>query len=215
MNRWIASLLLFVLVLTHGPAALAQSAPVPVEGMLGNRGLYFQMTVAKPLGQKPTWSSFNVTTLFGDYENKKNDFFSQSLLLYNINHHVALHSGLTMNIATGFHTIVGAQFKSVNKNHLWVALPNMELSKKKDLGLFSVYEQRFKASEQLTLYTRLQGVYAYNLTEEHHSRSYIYLRMGWTGIKGGSQGIAYNYDRYGPFKASYSNLGVFITKPLF
>ncbi|KMQ63234.1 hypothetical protein ACM46_14140 [Chryseobacterium angstadtii] len=75
-------------------------------------------------------------------------------------------------------------------------------------------EYKPKISEKWSIYSRVQGLYSETLQDGMHARSYLMLRMGLT-YKTITFGAGANFDRYGPFKESKENYGVFAATTLF
>lgn len=66
-----------------------------------------------------------------------------------------------------------------------------------------------RIDDNLSLYTRLQIFYDYNLGEDHHDRSYIDIRIG-PEFGSFAFGAGANWDWYGPLKIFKENYGLFV-----
>jgi len=91
---------------------------------------------------------------------------------------------------------------------LAITVLNYMLNEGQDLKLFGLYEFKPSLNEKWSLYNRVQFVYNYNLSEDHHNRSFLYLRAG---LKKGPLGfgLGANWDQYGSSKILRNNFGVF------
>jgi hypothetical protein len=195
---------------------LRTSPPMPVEVMVGDRGLNFQMSTSKQFSSESKFGFFNVTSFFADYKNavSKNEIFSQSLLTLKVWKKLSAVSGFSINHFTGFKPTAGLQFVHADRKFLVVIQPQMGLTETHHFENFSLIEFKPKINEKWGIYTRLQGVIDYTPSLKTHNRSYVYLRAG-ASYKNYQFGLGSNFDFYGPAKHNQNNFGVFARSEFF
>jgi hypothetical protein len=192
------------------------SPPIPVEFMVGNNRLFFQMSISKPILPNSKLGFFNITSFQTDYKESKKepDFVSISWLYYNVYKGIAPLAGVAMNYVNGISTFAGVQYVFANRKVLFVAAPSVFLTESKNLEIFTKFEFKPDINPKIKLYTNLQGLLNRNTKENHHARSYFYSRIGLTQ-KGISYGLGANFDSYSPLKIRKNNFGVFVKADLF
>lgn len=213
--------LIFILVST---SILAQTTevkshptpPMPVELMLGDRGLNFQLNTTKKFRPTSRFGFFNVTTFFADYKNvvSKNEIFSQSLFTAKVWKKLSGVVGFSINHFSGFKPTAGLQFVHSDPKLLVVIQPQMGLTESHHFENFSLLEFKPKFKDHWGLYSRIQTVIDYTPSANSHNRSYVYLRFG-TSYKNYQFGLGNNFDFYGPTKHRENNFGVFLRAELF
>lgn len=190
--------------------------PMPVEVLVGDRGLNFQMNTTKQFSPKSRFGFFNVTAFFADYKNvvAKNEIFSQSLLTAKVWKKLSAVAGFSINHFVGFKPTAGLQFVHADRKFLVVIQPQIGLTETNHFENFSLFEFKPKINEKWGVYTRLQGVIDYTPSLKSHNRSYVYLRAG-TSYKNYQFGLGSNFDFYGPTKHNENNYGVFVRAEFF
>lgn len=190
--------------------------PMPVEVLIGNRGLNFQFNTTKQFNPNSRFGFFNVTSFFADYKNvvAKNEFFSQSLLTAKLWKKISAVGGFSINQFSGFKPTAGLQFVHANKKMLVVIQPQVGLTQDHHLENFSLFEFKPQINDKWGVYTRLQAVIDYGPSLKSHNRSYVYLRVGAV-YKNYQFGLGSNFDFYGPTKHNENNFGVFMRAEFF
>lgn len=190
--------------------------PMPLELMLGNRGLNFQLNTTKQFSPNSSFGFFNVTTFFADYKNvvPKNEIFSQSLLTTKVWKNFSAVAGFSINHFVGFKPTAGLQFVHANPKILVVIQPQIGLTESHHFENFSLLEFKPKLNDHWGIYTRVQTVMDYTPSEKTHNRSYVYLRAG-TSFKNYQFGLGNNFDFYGPNKHRENNFGAFLRAEFF
>ncbi len=213
--------LIILLVSTSLSAQTAEekphpTPPMPVELMLGDRGLNFQLNTTKQFSPTSRFGFFNVTAFFADYKNvvPKNEIFSQSLLTAKVWKKLSAVAGFSINHFVGFKPTAGLQFVHADPKILVVIQPQMGLTESHHFENFSLLEFKPKFKHHWGLYTRLQTVIDYTPSSKSHNRSYVYLRAG-TSYKNYQFGLGNNIDFYGPTKHRENNFGAFLRAEFF
>ncbi|MCP9755483.1 hypothetical protein EGI26_09985 [Lacihabitans sp. CCS-44] len=219
-----SNLFLSLLLVTLSSSVLAQTSeekahpnpPMPVELMLGDRGLNFQLNTTKQLSPTSRFGFFNVTTFFADYKNvvPKNEIFSQSLLTVKVWRKLSAVTGFSINHFVGFKPTAGLQFVHADPKTLVVIQPQMGLTERHHFENFSLLEFKPKFNKHWGLYTRIQTVIDYSPSTKLHNRSYVYLRAG-ASFKNYQFGLGSNFDFYGPAKHKENSFGMFVRAELF
>ncbi|MDX5339732.1 MAG: hypothetical protein LPK25_11935 [Cyclobacteriaceae bacterium] len=207
-------LLISLLAFLSSYAVLAQqqSPPTPVEVMFGQERLDFQLVFKRNFAPE---SKFNILTIAVFNQNYDNEtrMGNSMVIPFQVNYSIgkkgfALAAGGEANSVAGFSKMVGLAHSFANRKFLAITILSYLLNEGQDLKLFGLYEFKPSLNETWSLYNRVQFVYNHNLTEDHHNRSFLYLRAGF---KKGPFGFGFgaNWDQYGPTKISKNNFGVF------
>lgn len=193
----------------------AQNPPIIVEGLFGNRGMTYQMIINKKLQSIPKIGVFSVTNLVAEWESKPmTDAMTQTSLTYSLVKGLDVAAGFHYTPVTGIRPSAGLIYTYGTPEFLLVANPRIDLSKDAATELMVLSEYKPRINEQWSLYTRLQGLYGFTVDNSEHARSYVVLRAGVT-YKEFSFGAGANFDWYGPIKHHETNIGAFISVPLF
>ncbi len=190
--------------------------PMPVELILGDRGLNFQLNTTKQFRPSSRFGFFNVTTFFADYKNvvSKNEIFSQSLFTAKVWKKLSAVAGFSINHFVGFKPKAGLQFVHADPKLLVVIQPQIGLTESHHVENFSLLEFKPKFNDHWGLYSRIQTVIDYSPSTNSHNRSYVYLRVG-TSYKNYQFGLGNNFDFYGPTKHRENNFGAFVRTEFF
>ena len=204
-------------ILAQTPEVKSHPAPpMPVELMLGGRGLNFQLNTTKQFKPSNRFGFFNVTTFLADYNNvvSKNEIFSQSLLTAKVWKKLSAVAGFSINHFVGFKPTAGLQFVHADPKLLVVIQPQIGLTESHHFENFSLLEFKPKFNDRWGLYSRIQTVIDYTPSANSHNRSYVYLRVG-TSYKNYQFGLGNNFDFYGPTKHRENNFGAFMRTEFF
>lgn len=202
-------------------SAYTENAPVPIEAFAGNKGLYFQMIVSKQFLPTSRFGFFNVTSFNGNYKEKEQsaDLYSQAMLTAQVWKGISLVTGLSafgssVGTPLSVRPTVGFQYLFANRKFLAVIVPRFDLTQTYNFETFVVFEYKSMLSENWGIYTRVQGLFNYNMKSDFHEISNIYLRVGLS-YKNFQFGIGSNFDFYGPDYSDNKNLGVFVKTDIF
>ncbi|RIW14615.1 hypothetical protein D0X99_13815 [Algoriphagus lacus] len=194
------------------PKTVSMSPPIPLELFFGHEQLNFQLIVKKKFS--PT-SKFDLLaiSIFSENWDKENKMGNSVVIPFQFNYNIgkkgfAVAAGGEGNSVTGFSPQLGVEHSFANRKVLAITVVNYLINEEQDLKLFGLYEFKPPINESWSLYTRVQFVYNYSLAENHHNRSFLYLRAG---VKRGPLGfgLGANWDQYGPNRIAKDNFGVF------
>lgn len=194
--------------------------PIPIEIFAGNKGYTFQLIVSKQFSPKSKFGFFNINSFTGDYKgnNQSSDFLSQSFLTAELCKAISLAVGLS---AIGYSATpltvrptAGLQYLLVKQNLVIVVLPRFDLTQTYNFETFATLEYKPMLSTNWGIYTRIDGLYNYNIKLCFNEISSIYLRLGMS-YKNIQFGIGMNYDSYESNANNVKNFGVFIKTDLF
>lgn len=186
--------------------------PIPFEIFFGHEQLNFQLIVKKKFS--PT-SKFDLLaiSIFSENWDKENKIGNSVVIPFQVNYNIgkkgfAVAAGGEGNSVTGFSPLIGVGHSFANRKILAISVLNYLINEGQDLKLFGLYEFKPPINETWSLYSRVQFVYNHSLAENHHNRSFLYLRAG---LKKGPLvfGLGANWDKYGPDKIPKDNYGVF------
>lgn len=185
--------------------------PTPVEFMVGNNRLFFQVVVKKKFTPKSKFGFLSVSTFSSSYTNQMDDLdlVMPVLVNYKVYKGFGLVAGTTVNNAVGFSPLIGGQHSFANKEWVAVTIASFFLNSSRNTEFFGIYEYKPKISPKMNLYTRLQFMYVYGLQQNHHARSFLQFRTGLK-INDISFGVGANLDQYGPEKTFKPNYGIFV-----
>lgn len=204
---------LFLLVFfSISSLVVAQNPPTPVELMFGHERLDFQMVFKRKFSPESRFDLLAIAVFSQNYDREIR--FGNSLVIpFQVNYSIgkkgfALAAGAEANSVAGFSKLLGLTHSFANRKYLAITVLNYLLNEGQDLKLFGLYEFKPSLNETWSLYNRVQFVYNHNLSEDHHNRSFLYLR---SGLKKDplSFGLGANWDQYGPKKIAKNNYGVF------
>ncbi|MDX1943735.1 MAG: hypothetical protein SFU99_24420 [Saprospiraceae bacterium] len=208
-NKILATFLFFF-GLQFNLLAQAPDPPLPIEALLGNKQLYFQMVVKKKFAPESRFGFFTVSTYTASYDNERaeNSLTIPVQINYAIGKGFGVMAGTDINSEAGFAPIVGPQHNFASQKFLAVTVVSFFLNEDQDVKLFGLYEYKPPINEKWSLYSRVQFIYNHSLKDGNHNRSYLYLRGG---LKRNALilGLGANLDQFGPQKRFKDNYGVF------
>jgi hypothetical protein len=207
-------ILVVILILVFAVKINAQEfvqKPIPIELVLGNSRLGLQSIINKNLPESKRFSFFSVTNFESDYSQNSNslDFINNSQISFEIYKGFGISSGGNINKVTGLSPTLGLQYVFANPKWLFVVTPNLIFTTRNTASLLSILEYKPKLTDQLKVYSRVQGLYNHNIKSSAHERSYLQLRIG-IEYKKYQFGLASNLDYFGPNRSFKENYGVFI-----
>lgn len=199
---------------TQGPPSKTSSSgpPIPLELFFGHEQLNFQLIVKKKF--TPTSKlDLLVISVFSENWDKDQKMGNSVVIPFQFNYNIgkkgfALAAGGEGNSVIGFSPLVGVEHSFANRKFLAITVLNYLINEQQDLKLFGLYEFKPPINQTWSWYSRVQFVYNHSLAENHHNRSFLYLRAG---LKKGPLGfgLGANWDQYGPAKITKDNFGVF------
>ena len=210
--KWLRTFLLLLGISLISQPLLAQNPPTPVEFMFGHRKLDFQMVFKKKFAPESKFDLLAISVFNKNYDDEVtlgNSIVIPVQVTYAIGKKgIALAAGVEANSVAGVSPMVGLAHNFANRKFLAITVFNYLINEGQDLKLFGLYEFKPPINEKWAFYNRVQFVYNHNLTEDHHNRSFLYLRAG---VKKGPLGfgLGANWDQYGPAKILRNNFGVF------
>lgn len=197
------------------PPSPVANPPVLMEAVGGNRAMLYSQIVDKKLRRFPRLGFFSIAELQPVWgESQIDDYMLQGHFTYDVFAGINAELGFFLDPVDGIRPSTGLIYAFVNQDLLIIFNPRLDLAKSPKLDLMLLTEFRPKLSEQLNLYSRLQGLNSRNIGQHFHARSYIRARLG-INIKDISFGIANNFDFYGPAQYFENNFGGFILLELF
>ncbi|ASZ11830.1 hypothetical protein KTO58_15735 [Chitinophaga pendula] len=189
----------------------AQTAPIPVEVLGGYRGIFYQHTIARPMGGRFGW--MHIANVLRVYDTKVygNELMNQGYVTYGMSRSFTLLLGAHYTNVTDLRGSVAVQFAQQRGDWFYVLMPRADVMLNGSWELFTLVEYRPSVGARAKLYTRLQTMT--NAGPYHHNRGYQYLRVG-VDLKGVQFGIGMNLDEYGPSATIQPNAGLFLRKEL-
>jgi len=196
---------------TYSQIPKSITPPLPVELMLGNDRISFQMVVKKQFKPDSKFGFFGLATYNASYTNDQsdNDLVIPIQISYSFWKGFGIMTGATMNSKSGFSPIVGPQYNFANKKILAITVLSFNPNADKNIQLFGLYEFKPPLNDKWSIYSKLQFVYNYSINEDSHQRSYLQLRAGMR-FNTLAFGLGTNLDQYGPYRIKKENYGIFL-----
>lgn len=189
--------------------------PVNVESLFAHNGINFQTTINKQLRDLPKLGFFSVTSLISDWETTDlTDFMNQSAITYSLLSNFKILGGYHYTENTGFRPSAGFQYSFASEDWLVILYPRVDLSTNSNQENYVAINYTPKINDKFNLYTRLQGLYTFQLKNGKHQRSYVLARVGLTSGDY-TFGIGGNLDYFGPNSDKVENIGIFGAVDLF
>ncbi len=164
-------------------------------------------------------NTLSVTTLafFQKFREKENQIFDevgvQPTLFWNFNETISVGPSLYYNSFGGFSERLSAQFTLKNSNALFIVIPTVAYSEKKQASQAEIFAQ-FQLSKPLTatisLWFNGQFLTVWDKFKTH-SRSFQQLRLGLS-YKGHQFGLGADFDQYGHKPIQKSSFGLYYRK---
>jgi len=192
-----------------------QIIPVPVETLIGSRGIFLTSTVNKQISSIPNLGFFSVYSLVKEWEaNEIDDLMLQAHLTYKIYNGFSAVAGFHYTPASNFRPTVGFMYSYANPDWTIVLFPRIDLTDKPNTEIFGFVEFKPRINDKFRFYSKIQGMYVHNLSHETHEKSGYNLRAG-LAYKEFAFGAGFNADSYSPAKINKTNLGLFASFALF
>jgi len=228
MKTPIRIIALFVLLIPNVPYCFGQSMadssrnskppnpPIPIEAFSSDKILNIQLIMLKHFSPDSKFGFLNVNYITGDYQNNKmrNEYESLSFLTADLFRGFSVLGGVMMNYYYGFRPTVGLQYVFATPRFLAVILPHIDLTETNNFETIGLFEYKPKFNKDWGLYTRVQGLYNYNVKYKSQDRSYVYSRVG-ISYRQYAMGLGANMDWYGPLKINQNSYGAFVRAEIF
>lgn len=182
-----------------------------VEYLAGNHRLFSQVMFNKRIAENPKAGVLNISSFAAAYKSdlKENEYLNYTSLYYKIAKSVSIHAGASFTAIEGLKPLAGLQYSYLAKNISATYLSAYYYTHNHKIFNLLFIEYKPEIKNNWALYSRVQANYQYDVENEAHFRSYIYLRCGLTH-KNSTIGLGANEDRYGVKKLFKENYGFFI-----
>ena len=189
---------------------IKQKSPIPAEILVGNNRLYYQMIINRNISENNKLGFLNISSYTADNKNDitKNEYFSSTIIYYNIYKGISVNTGGTFNSSEGIKPYLGLQYMYSNKTISLLYFPSYYFIGYHKITNLAMIEFKPKLNKKLSIYSRLQMTYSQNIEKNLHVRSYLYGRLGLTYNKF-TLGAGLNFDWYGEKKSLKENYGAF------
>ena len=183
--------------------------PVSAEAFVGNNRFALQTVVIKPFSSKSKFNFLSVVETVNNYKNNTNDFdlVNVTHVDYDLYKGFGPSVGINTNNVAGFSPNVGLNYAYTHPTITFIINPDIVLTSGHNIEGISIIEYKPHINHWLSLYTRIQAFYSYNIDGKYHDRSFAYLRLGLTYGRF-TFGAGANYDWYGPVKVLKENYGL-------
>ncbi|TMM51982.1 hypothetical protein FEE95_21435 [Maribacter algarum] len=164
-------------------------------------------------------NTLSITTLafFQKFREKENQIFDevgiQPTLFWNFNETLSVGPSLYYNSFGGFSERLSAKLTLNDSNALFIVIPTIAYSEKKDAGLgefFIQFQIQKPLNTKVSLWLNGQFLTVWD-NFKSHSRSFQQLRVGLS-YKGHQFGLGVDYDQYGLKPIHKSSFGLYYRK---
>ncbi len=212
INKTISILLFLVIsnTITAQEITTRNTSPISYEALVGTKQQFFQIIAKKAFLENGQSGFFNVTS-FVENEPKdvnKNEFINFTSFYQNLHKGFGLNTGASYSSLEGLMPNVGLHYMYNSKRLSMLIMPTYTYENARRLSLMFISEHTTKLSEKISLYSRVQAYYSYNVSPETHFRSFAYGRLGLSFSRY-TIGVGQNNDWYGAKKESKKHIGVF------
>ncbi|CAH0165952.1 hypothetical protein [Chryseobacterium sp. Bi04] len=194
----------------------APNPPVVFEALAGNKGIASQMTINKGFQEVRGLGFFSAANISSKWnEDRSNDAMIQVNITYEVIRNIRVLGGMHYTPTTGLRPTAGLLYSLSTPEFLLIVNPRfIGFSEKSIAEGMILLEYKPAINKNWKGYSRVQALYSETIKDGAHARSYLMLRLG-VSYKPLTFGLGANWDRYGPFKESKQNFGVFAAIRLF
>lgn len=187
----------------------SNNSPNAFELFGGNNRSSVQLNLKRTISNKIDFTNLTIAT--ADYKNTlpENELIMINSLVYQFHKNINIGGGLQYHFKKGFIPNVSISFNYINQTWMFLLTPYFQFLPTRNIETIGIIEFKPKLTENLRLYSRVQGLYNYNFAYNGHERSFLDFRLGLK-INKFAFGVASNLDYYGPKKIFKENYGGFL-----
>lgn len=208
MTRFISLSIILIFALQ----ALAQEKPQPpivFETLFGNERAAMTLSLNKSIGGKFRYNNITSTAAFYDYQKGHTELVSVNSIIYQFHPNFGVSAGTQYHFIKGFIPTAALHLSYANPTWLFVLTPYYNFMPWANLETIGIVEYKPALSDNLRLFTRLQGFYSQDFEKNERERAMMYFRLGLT-LKKYTAGFAANLDYYRPAMNEIQNFGGFL-----
>lgn len=187
----------------------SNNSPTAFELFGGNNRSSVQLNLKRSIFNKIDFTNLTIAT--ADYKNTlpENELIMINSLVYQFHKNINIGGGLQYHFKKGFIPNISISFSHINQTWMFLLTPYFQMLPTRNIETIGIIEFKPKLTENLRLYSRVQGLYNYNFAYNGHERSFLDFRLGLK-INKFAFGVASNLDYYGPKKIFKENYGGFL-----
>ncbi len=186
---------------------------IPVEVLFGNERVNFSLSVNKSVNKPIVGKLRYINTLYVasyyDYRPRTTEMVTVNSLVYQFHKNIGVSTGMQFHYVKGFIPNVAIHFSYANPIWLLTFTPYYNFLPWSDLEVAGIVEFKPALSENVRLFTRLQGFYGHNLETNERERGMVYFRIG-VNVKKYIVGFGGNIDYYTSIRPVIQNYGGFL-----
>lgn len=183
-------------------------APTPVEMLIGNNRVNLQTVIKRHISKR--FEFFSLMSGAVDYKNTftENEMVISNSVNYLITPNFKVEAGAKLHYKKGI--MPGCGFEYFKASQIWLVnlVPGYFFMPDHYFEGVAIVEFKPKITQKLRLYSKLQGMWTWDISHDSHDRSFMVARLG-VSINKYSIGIGSNIDRYGASKFKRENYGLF------
>lgn len=213
-------ILLLTLILSFTSIITAQEKPQPpisFETLFGNERVAMTLSMNKSIAGKFRFNSINSTAAYYNYDSSapranigRTELVSVNSIIYQFHPNFGVSGGTQYHFVKGFIPNVAFHLSYANPTWLFILTPYYNFMPWSNLETIGIVEYKPVLSNNLRLFTRLQGFYSQDFEKNERERAMMYFRLGLTMNKKYTAGFGTNLDYYRPFMDDIYNFGGFV-----
>lgn len=182
---------------------------IPVDLLFGHKRVNLSFSMNKTIDGNFRFMNSTSAAAYYDYLPGKTEIVSTSSLVYQFHKNVGVSGGMQYHFAKGFIPNVAVHFSHANPTWLLSLTPYYNFMPWNSLEAAGLVEFKPALSENLRLFTRIQGFYSHDLEKNERERGILNFRLGLT-VKKYTVGLGSNFDYYRPSVNEIQNFGGFV-----
>ncbi len=183
--------------------------PIPVDLLFGDKRVNLLFSMNKTIDGKFRFINSTSAAAYYDYTRGKTEMVSTSSLVYQFHKNIGVSGGMQYHFVKGFIPNIAMHFSHGNPTWLLSFTPYYNFLPWNSLEAAAIAEFKPALSDQLQLFTRVQGFYSYDLEKSERERGIINFRLGLT-MKKYTAGFGGVIDYYRPVANEIQNYGGFV-----
>lgn len=183
--------------------------PIVFETLFGNERVAMTLSLNKSIAGKFRYNNITSTSVFYDYTKIPRELVSVNSIIYQFHPNIGVSAGTQYHFVKGFIPTAALHLSYANPTWLFVLTPYYNFMPWANLETIGIVEYKPALSENLRLFTRLQGFYSQDFKENERERAMLYFRLGLTMQKY-TVGFGGNLDYYRPEMKDIQNFGGFV-----
>ncbi len=208
MKKQILSLALALMTISLA-AQERREPPIAFETLFGNERVALSLSMNKTITGNFNYNNITSAAAYYDYLKGRTELVSVNSIVYQMHKYVGVSGGIQYHFVKGFIPTVALHLSYANPTWLLVLTPYYNFMPWSNMETVGIVEFKPALSDNLKLFTRVQGFYSHNFEAKERERAMLYSRLGLT-MKKYTVGFGGNVDYYTPVRPEIQNYGGFV-----